>query len=73
MSVVIDLPNDAEKMLALIAKERNLSRENLIKEMILDYLEDLEDAKRGELAYKEYLESGKEGVSWQDFKKEINL
>ncbi|MGX2982740.1 DUF6290 family protein [Helicobacter sp. 23-1045] len=73
MSVVIDLPNDAEETLALIAKERNLSRENLIKEMILDYLDDLEDARRGEIAYKEYLESGENSVSWQDFKKEINL
>ena len=62
MSVVLDLPNDAEEMLSLIAKERNISQENLLKEMILEYLEDLEDARRGEQAYKEYLESGEEGT-----------
>ena len=62
MSVVLDLPNDAEEMLSLIAKERNISQENLLKEMILECLEDLEDARRGEQAYKEYLESGEEGT-----------
>ena len=62
MSVVLDLPSKAEEMLSLIAKERNISQENLLKEMILEYLEDLEDARRGEQAYKEYLESGEEGT-----------
>lgn len=62
MSVVLDLPSKAEEMLSLIAKERNISQENLLKEMILQYLEDLEDAQRGEQAYKEYLESGEQGT-----------
>ena len=55
MSVVLDLPSEAEKMLSSLAKERNISQENLIK------------------AYKEYVESGRESVAWQDFKKEIGL
>lgn len=58
MRVVLDLPSQAEEMLSLIAKERNISQENLLKEMILQYLEDLEDAQKGEQAYNEYLESG---------------
>lgn len=35
MSVVLDLPSQAEEMLSLIAKERNILQENLLKEMIL--------------------------------------
>lgn len=62
MSVVLDLPSKVEEMLSLIAKERNISQENLLKEMILQYLEDLEDAQRGEQAYKKYLESGEQGT-----------
>lgn len=73
MSVVLDLPSEAEKMLLSLAKERNISQENLIKELLLEYLEDLEDARIGEAAYKEYVESGRESVAWQDFKKEIGL
>ena len=73
MSVVLDLPSEAEKMLSSLAKERNISQENLIKELLLEYLEDLEDARIGEVAYKEYVESGRESVAWQDFKKEIGL
>lgn len=62
MSVVLDLPSKVEEMLSLIAKERNISQENLLKEMILQCLEDLEDAQRGEQTYKEYLESGEQGT-----------
>lgn len=62
MRVVLDLPSQAEEMLSLIAKERNISQENLLKEMILQYLEDLEDAQKGEQAYNEYLESGEKGT-----------
>lgn len=73
MSVVLDLPNDAEEMLLLIAKERNISQENLLKEMILEYLEDLEDARRGEQAYKEYLESGEEGTPADELYKKLGI
>lgn len=31
MSVVLDLPSQVEEMLSLIAKERNISQENLLK------------------------------------------
>ncbi|MGX2972944.1 DUF6290 family protein [Helicobacter sp. T3_23-1059] len=62
MSVVVELPKEAEKMLLNLAKERSISQEHLLKEMILQYLEDLEDARIGEQAYKEYLESGEKGT-----------
>lgn len=73
MSVVLDLPSKAEEMLSLIAKERNISQENLLKEMILQYLEDLEDAQRGEQAYKEYLESGEQGISADELYKKLGI
>ena len=62
MSVVVELPKKAEKMLLNLAKERSISQEHLLQEMILQYLEDLEDARIGEQAYKEYLESGEKGT-----------
>lgn len=73
MSVVLDLPSKAEEMLSLIAKERNISQENLLKEMILQYLEDLEDTQRGEQAYKEYLESGEQSISADEFYKKLGI
>lgn len=73
MSVVLDLPSQAEEMLSLIAKERNISQENLLKEMILQYLEDLEDTQRGEQAYKEYLESGEQSISADEFYKKMGI
>lgn len=73
MSVVLDLPSKAEEMLLLIAKERNISQENLLKEMILQYLEDLEDAQRGEQAYKEYLESGEQSISADELYKKLGI
>lgn len=73
MSVILDLPNEAEEMLSLIAKERNISQENLLKEMILQYLEDLEDAQRGERAYKEYLESGEQSISADELYKKLGI
>lgn len=73
MSVVLDLPSKAGEMLSLIAKERNISQENLLKEMILQYLEDLEDTQRGEQAYKEYLESGKQSISADEFYKKLGI
>lgn len=73
MSVVLDLPSKAEEMLSLIAKERNISQENLLKEMILQYLEDLEDAQRGEQAYKEYLESGEQSISADELYKKLGI
>ncbi len=73
MSVVLDLPSKAEEMLSIIAKERNISQENLLKEMILQYLEDLEDAQRGEQAYKEYLESGEQSISADELYKKLGI
>ena len=73
MSVVLDLPSEAEKMLLSLAKERNISQENLIKELLLEYLEDLEDARIGEVAYKEYVESGRESVAADELYKELGI
>lgn len=73
MSIVLDLPSEAEKMLSSLAKERNISQENLIKELLLEYLEDLEDARIGEAAYKEYVESGRESVAADELYKELGI
>ena len=43
MSLVVELPKKAQDNLSYIAKERNISQENLVKELVLGYLQDLED------------------------------
>ena len=73
MSVVVELPKKAEKMLLNLAKERSISQEHLLQEMILQYLEDLEDARIGEQAYKEYLESGKESIPAKELYKKLGI
>ncbi|EFK9628411.1 hypothetical protein MWY07_001738, partial [Campylobacter coli] len=56
-----------------IAKERNTSKEEIIQALIMEFLEDLEDAKIGEVAYKEYLASGKKSISADELFKELGL
>ena len=73
MSVVVDLPLEAEQAIIFLATQRNISQENLIKEMILAYLEDLEDAKIGEEAYNEYLASGKKGISAKKLYEQLEI
>ena len=43
MSLLIELPKKAQEALQNLAKERNTSQENVVKEAVLGYLEDLED------------------------------
>lgn len=71
--LTIDLPKELDSAFATIALEQNTTKELLAKEAVMRLIEDFKDAQIGEKAYKEYLESGKEGVAWQDFKKEIDL
>ncbi|PAF46095.1 hypothetical protein BKH46_09110 [Helicobacter sp. 12S02634-8] len=60
-------------MLYNIAKEQNISQEELAKQALLEYLEDIEDYKKGELAYQEYVEGGRKGISAKELHKKLGL
>ncbi|EAI4574996.1 hypothetical protein FDN68_07370 [Campylobacter jejuni] len=73
LSLNIKLSSEKEQAFLNIAKERNTSKEEIIQALIMEFLEDLEDAKIGEVAYKEYLASGKKSISADELFKELGL
>ncbi|EHN6902665.1 hypothetical protein KJK83_001366 [Campylobacter jejuni] len=73
LSLNIELSSEKEQAFLNIAKERNTSKEEIIQALIMEFLEDLEDAKIGEVAYKEYLASGKKNISADELFKELGL
>ncbi|ELJ2076929.1 hypothetical protein RSY19_001652, partial [Campylobacter coli] len=73
LSLNIELSSEKEQAFLNIAKERNTSKEEIIQALIMEFLEDLEDAKIGEVAYKEYLASGKKSISADELFKELGL
>ncbi|MGQ2506583.1 DUF6290 family protein [Campylobacter jejuni] len=73
LSLNIELSSEKEQAFLNIAKERNTSKEEIIQALIMEFLEDLEDAKIGEVAYKEYLANGKKSISADELFKELGL
>ncbi|EAK3632966.1 hypothetical protein BHV06_00945 [Campylobacter jejuni] len=73
LSLNIELSSEKEQAFLNIAKERNTSKEEIIQALIMEFLEDLEDAKIGEVAYKDYLASGKKSISADELFKELGL
>ncbi|EDO8527739.1 hypothetical protein GXA84_02475 [Campylobacter jejuni] len=73
LSLNIELSSEKEQAFLNIAKERNTSKEEIIQALIIEFLEDLEDAKIGEVAYKEYLANGKKSISADELFKELGL
>lgn len=62
----IRVPPEIERRLAELARRTGRSRTFYIKEAILDHLDELEDAYRGEQALREIRESGEPSIPLQD-------
>ncbi|EFC32486.1 hypothetical protein C414_000260165 [Campylobacter jejuni subsp. jejuni 414] len=73
LNLNIELSSEKEQAFLNIAKERNTSKEKIAQALIMEFLEDLEDVKTGEEAYKEYLADGKKSISADDLFKELGL
>ncbi|MBK1999967.1 hypothetical protein JG678_00700 [Campylobacter sp. 2018MI35] len=73
LNLNIELSNEKEQAFLNIAKERNVSKEKITETLIMEFLEDLEDAKIGEEAYKEYLQTGKKSISADELFRELGL
>lgn len=73
MNVTLNLPQEMQSLLFSFAKEKNTTAESIMQEAIIEFLEDLADAKKADEAYAEYLASGKQGISAKELYKELGL
>ncbi|MDX2323521.1 hypothetical protein OXW40_04685 [Campylobacter hepaticus] len=62
LNLNIELSREKEQAFLDIAKARNTSKEKIAQALIIEFLEDLQDAKIGEQAYKEYLANEKKAL-----------
>ena len=67
------LPIDIGKRLEVLAEKVGRSKSYLIRQAVIDALEDLEDAYIGEQAYLEYVRSGKKSISHEELGKELGF
>jgi RHH-type transcriptional regulator, rel operon repressor / antitoxin RelB len=71
--LAIRLPEDIEKRLDLLAKKSGRTKTHYVREAVLSYLEDLEDAFEAEQALKEFYASGEKSISLAEVKKQLGL
>ena len=71
------IPIELGKKLNLLSELEERSKSYYVKKALQGFLsERLEDvllAKAGDEAYKEFIESGEEGISWEELQKELGL
>jgi predicted DNA-binding protein len=71
--ITIELPPQAENELENAAKEAGKSKEEWTKELILNYLEDLEDLREAEATMKDIREGREKTASLEEVMKEYGL
>lgn len=69
MNITLNIPEETQEVYFEIAKERNITKEELMKEAILEYLDDYKTA----LTLRKARLNGETGESWQSVKKELGL
>jgi|GEM_PF-5653045 len=69
MNITLNIPEETQEVYFEIAKERNITKEELMKEAILEYLDDYKIA----LTLRKARLNGETGESWQSVKKELGL
>ena len=69
MNITLNIPEETQEVYFEIAKERNITKEELMKEAILEYLDDYKIA----LTLRKVRLNGETGESWQSVKKELGL
>ena len=69
MNITLNIPKKAQKIYFEIAKERNITQEELMKEAILEYLDDYNIAVK----LSEARLNGEKGETWQSVKNELGL
>ena len=69
MNITLNIPEETQEVYFEIAKERNITKEELMEEAILEYLDDYKTA----LTLRKAILNGETGESWQSVKKELGL
>lgn len=69
MNITLNIPEETQEVYFEIAKEINITKEELMKEAILEYLDDYKTA----LTLRKARLNGETGESWQSVKKELGL
>ena len=69
MNITLNIPEETQEVYFEIARERNITKEELMKEAILEYLDDYKTA----LTLRKARLNGETGESWQSVKKELGL
>lgn len=69
MNITLNIPEETQEVYFEIAKERNITKEELMEEAILEYLDDYKTV----LKLREERLNGEKGESWQSVKKELGL
>lgn len=72
-TLTINLTDEQKAVLKKMAKNYKTSMSQFAKKAILEYLEDLEDARLGEEALKEYYNSGEKAITYEEFKEMFDL
>ena len=69
VNITLNIPEETQEVYFEIAKERNITKEELMEEAILEYLDDYKTA----LTLRKARLNGETGESWQSVKKELGL
>ena len=69
VNITLNIPEETQEVYFEIAKEINITKEELMKEAILEYLDDYKIA----LTLRKARLNGETGESWQSVKKELGL
>ena len=57
MTLSIDLPKEVQSIFATIAKQKNTTKELLAIEVIMEWIQDFEDASDADMAHKEFMQN----------------
>ena len=71
--MTLEIDDETADVLNRLANEQHLSPAQLVKAALREYLEDCQDAKRAEVAYQRFLDSGKASHNLDDVVKEFGL
>jgi predicted transcriptional regulator len=71
--MTLELDDETAALLNQLVEQEHISPEQLVKNVLLEHLEDSQDAKKADDAYQRYLEGGKISHNLNDVVKELGL
>jgi predicted DNA-binding protein len=65
-TISVQIPTELSALLSKISKDEDRSKSSIVRIALQEYLEDLEDTKAGERAYKKWVRGGKKSHSLEE-------